>query len=107
MDWGLSVNDCKKLSFDSDRKLMKDFNDLNKAEFMQKHSDIFEMDYDATKAALSYMNLTSDARYHQLCWRDYVEYLKNWIKEHTEVSYYGMSPVSYSEWLDNEAEEES
>lgn len=35
-------------------------------------------------------------------WRKYLEYLKQWIDDHSEVKFAGCSPASFNEWLANE-----
>ena len=39
-------------------------------------------------------------------WKKYIEYLRNWIKEHEAQENEGMSPACYDEWYDNEYQEE-
>lgn len=38
-------------------------------------------------------------------WNNYIEYLKDWARQHEEEENEGMSPVCYDEFLDNESEE--
>lgn len=38
-------------------------------------------------------------------WNNYIEYLKDWARQHEEEENEGMSPVCYEEFLDNESEE--
>lgn len=37
-------------------------------------------------------------------WSNYIEYLKDWARQHEEEEYKGMSPACYDEFLDNEEE---
>lgn len=37
-------------------------------------------------------------------WSGYFAYLKEWMVEHGGVEFYGMSPASFDEWLENEKE---
>lgn len=32
----------------------------------------------------------------------YLEYLKDWANSHNEMGDYGMSPICFDEWYDNE-----
>lgn len=45
-------------------------------------------------------------RQFELAWIGYLNYLANWTEEHKHINNYGMSPVCFDEWLDNEAEED-
>ena len=38
-------------------------------------------------------------------WNNYIEYLKDWARQHEEEENEGMSPVCYDEFLDNEQNE--
>lgn len=38
-------------------------------------------------------------------WNNYIQYLKDWARQHEEQKFEGMSPVCYDEFLDNESEE--
>lgn len=38
-------------------------------------------------------------------WNNYIEYLKDWARQHEGQEFEGMSPVCYDEFLDNESEE--
>lgn len=40
----------------------------------------------------------------QVTWQGYLDYLRKWASEHKELEYYGMSPVCFDEWEDNEGE---
>lgn len=42
---------------------------------------------------------------HATNWNNYIEYLKDWARQHEEVENEGMSPACYDEFLDNENEE--
>jgi len=35
-------------------------------------------------------------------WNNYIEYLKDWARQHEEIENDGMSPACYDEFLDNE-----
>lgn len=37
-------------------------------------------------------------------WSGYFSYLKEWMEEHGGVEFYGVSPASFDEWLENEKE---
>jgi hypothetical protein len=39
-------------------------------------------------------------------WQQYLAYLREWTNAHSDAEYYGMSPVCFDEWLDNEYAEE-
>lgn len=39
-------------------------------------------------------------------WNNYIEYLKDWARQHEEQKFEGMSPICYGEFLDNENEQE-
>lgn len=39
-------------------------------------------------------------------WERYINYLGNWILNHNDEEYAGMSPASFEEWRDNEDAEE-
>ena len=41
-----------------------------------------------------------------LTWNKYIEYLKDWIKLYSDPVFTGISPASYDEWCNCEAEEE-
>lgn len=38
-------------------------------------------------------------------WNNYIQYLKDWARQHEDIENEGMSPVCYEEFLDNENEE--
>lgn len=42
-------------------------------------------------------------RQFELAWKGYLDYLKKWADNHSEITNYGMSPSCFDEWLDNEA----
>ena len=37
-------------------------------------------------------------------WEKYIEYLKQWVEDHKEESFEGMSPACFDEWEENEEE---
>lgn len=37
-------------------------------------------------------------------WNAYLLYLKEWSDNHKNLEFFGMSPVCFDEWEDNEAE---
>ena len=39
-------------------------------------------------------------------WTGYFAYLREWMEEHKGVEFYGMSPASLDEWLDQEEGED-
>ena len=39
-------------------------------------------------------------------WNNYIEYLKDWARQHEEIENEGMSPACYEEFLENESEEQ-
>ena len=39
-------------------------------------------------------------------WYDYINYLKKWADDHSDVKFVGCCPASFEEWLDCEDEEE-
>lgn len=38
----------------------------------------------------------------QNIWANYLKYLNQWVDEHTEGEFYGMSPACFDEWKENE-----
>ena len=38
----------------------------------------------------------------QILWKKYLKYLHKWADEHSNKNFYGMSPVCFDEWIDNE-----
>jgi hypothetical protein len=38
-------------------------------------------------------------------WQKYINYLYNWLYEHEDGEFCGMSPASFDEWLANEEAE--
>lgn len=39
-------------------------------------------------------------------WSQYIRYLRQWTTDHRKGAFYGMSPVCFDEWCDNEGSEE-
>ena len=39
-------------------------------------------------------------------WQKYLNYLTNWVYDHADGEFCGMSPASFDEWLDDEETEE-
>lgn len=44
--------------------------------------------------------------YIDVVWKQYITYLGEWVLTHQDKKFYGMSPVSFYEWYDNEFDDE-
>lgn len=42
----------------------------------------------------------------EMLWNAYLAYLKDWVNYHKGVDNFGMSPVCFDEWQDNEVASE-
>lgn len=42
----------------------------------------------------------------EMLWNAYIAYLNEWVNDHKEVDNFGMSPVCFDEWQDNEGASE-
>lgn len=45
-------------------------------------------------------------RGQEIMWNAYLAYLKGWVNDHKGVDNFGMSPVCFDEWQDNEGASE-
>jgi len=39
-------------------------------------------------------------------WQQYLQYLRDWVDSHSEVTFYGMTPACFEEWLGCDYQEE-
>lgn len=67
------------------------------------HTDCCFEGASEVKVNAYYALISSEEEFVQLQeWDKYIEYLHDWARNHKSAAYYGCSPASFDEWLDNE-----
>lgn len=100
----MTVEEIELKNFADDLEKIKDFAEISKDDFLRSYSYIEEEEYDATTEWLKQHGLSAYGQYKKLLWQKYLDYLDSWTLHHKDVANYGMSPVRFYEWKNNEEE---